>query len=335
MKRLKFIAKDVLRSFGLEVRRIGVDPSEGWLAGADPLTCQYLSDLAIAPLVQIQIGDAIAGVSGFSCVSESGHPLIAAFEAARCMEEPAKAEDAIRGALLQYYEVVRPKSAAEVLGLTEPQAPGLAGEPLHHWVFPWSERTKAGIAAHRRTCLEEEALHQGLHLTLEDGGTFYGPVSAGKLDLEVTRIHGLCQSMTKHGYRGRNAQPLEVIGLRTGAAYRWLIIQGQHRLAACVAFGVSEAEARVARIIRREDASYWPHVVAGTFTLEGALACFDRLYSATPFAAASQWLALRKSELAASTTSQSRGRNGRPPAIQRQVAAQHDLSARRQTLPLT
>jgi hypothetical protein len=245
-------------------------------------------------VMSIRVEDARAGVAGFGCNLESGHPLITAFMAARGLAKPEDMRPAIREILIQYYANVRPRSAADVLGLHEHDAPGLAGTPLQSWVFPWSELSIADTTIMRNTCLVEEGLAERRKLSLSDGHTFYGPVSQAKLDLETQRIAGLCQSFARIGFRPSQREPIDVVALRSGRHFRWLVVQGQHRIAACAAFGIESVEARIVRIIRREDAEYWPHVASGTFEIDAAVKCFDRIFAGEAFPAAAPWSAMRQ-----------------------------------------
>lgn len=321
MKYLKFAAKRLFRLFDLEIRRSGAGARDTWLKHDDPVSAQYLCDLPQAPVVQIDTGQARAGVAGFPCAVDSGHPLIKSLRAISGIDNPMQAAATVRLVLQEYYSRVRPVSAADVVGVAEHEAPGFAGIPLHSWVFPWSERSVDGITAHRKICLEEEAMAYGRRLSLSDGGTFYGPVSDGKIELEVARLLKLHRSFQEHGFKAGVAPPVEVLGLRDGHEYRWLITQGQHRLAACAAFGISRADAKVMRIIRREDAEFWPHVASGTFTKPGALRCFDRIFAGEPFPAADPWLRLQHKNTATRWQPDSVGETAQEEKPERQWAA--------------
>jgi hypothetical protein len=291
MNVVRFALKRLLLSMNLDVRRIGGTPASFHRLGElNPITFQYLSDLKITPFLTIELPQARAGVMGFSYSPASAHPLARAFQAARGGTNNRVRMDAVRAVLSDYYGLVRPSSAFEVVDLTPDDAPGLAGIPRHSWVMPWSEQSVEDIATHRRICLEEEGLLKGVFVSLEDGATLYGPVSEKKLGLETERVLTLARSIEAKGFQPNENHRIEVMGLRSGAEYRWFVVQGQHRLAACAAFDIMQVPARLNRIIRREDAEFWPHVVSGTFTLTGALKCFDRLFAGKVAACAAFWL---------------------------------------------
>jgi len=299
MNPLKFAVKRLLLSMNLDVRRIGDSPASlRRFATADPLTFQYLSDLKIAPSVTLHLSQTRAGIMGFPHHPAATHPFASAFQAARNTSGRDGRQAAIRSVLSNYYGMVQPASALKVVDLDPDEAPGLVGIPLQSWVMPWTELSIEETAAHRRICLEEEGLSRGTILTINDGANMFGPVSEKKLNLETARVATLAEQIETNGFQTNPAHPIEVMGLRKGTEYRWLVLQGHHRLAACAAFGILEVPARLVRIIRREDAEAWPHVVTRTFTLSGALKCFDRLFAGNPPACAAAWLALSRQSIA-------------------------------------
>ena len=291
MKILKFGIKRLLLSMNLDVRRIGGNTASfRRFADADPITFQYLSDLRIAPSLTINLSHARAGIMGFSYSPVSSHPLASAFQAAREEIALGTCVNAVRNILSKYYSMVQPASALEIVDLNHDEAPGLVGIPLHGWVMPWSERSIEDTAAHRRICLEEEGFANGMRVSISDGATLFGPVTEKKLSLETTRVTNLAVSMKAKSLQSSVTHPIEVIGLRRGTEYRWFVVQGQHRLAACAAFDIAEVNVRVVIIIRREDAEFWPHVATKTFTVAGALKCFDRLFVGNVSNCATSWL---------------------------------------------
>jgi hypothetical protein len=291
MRVLKYGLKRLLLAMNLDVRSLRRSTRlHQHFNDADPITYQYLSDLRLAPSIKIDLCHTRAGILGFPYGPASVHPLANAFEAARGDMARGGSEDSVRGILSNYYNMVQPRSALEVVDLDQEKAPGLLGIPLYNWVMPWSERSIEDTGAHRRICLEEEGLAHGKLVSISDGVTLFGPVSEKKLSLEVTRIANLARSMEKRGFQSSAIQPIEVIGLRAGFEYRWFVVQGQHRLAACSAFEIMRVPARVVRVVRREDAQFWPHVLTKTFTLSGALQCFDRLFEGRVCGCASAWV---------------------------------------------
>jgi hypothetical protein len=288
MNFLKFALKRLFELSNLEVRRVAEVPAS---TSADPVTYQYYADLRPAPTVRVALADVRAGVMAFQYASPPAHPFVLAAWRATRTSSPDKAASAIRSAISGYYELVRPASALEVVDLAREEAPGLVGIPVHKWVFPWSERSIDENAKFRQVCLEEEGLANGTRISAADGLTLFGPVSERKLELETARLTKLVDSVAAKGFLADARRPLEVVGLRADGEYRWLVVQGQHRFAVCAAFGIRQTAVRVTRIIRREDAMHWPHVVWKTFTVGGATRLFDRIFSGEAPHCAKTWLA--------------------------------------------
>ncbi len=236
----------------------------------------------------IELAHARAGVMGFDYI-DTVHPFVVAAQAARAEANSHDKMRTVSGVLQSYYGLVQPNSALEVVDLEEFEAPGLIGVPTFEWVFPWTERSIEDNAKHRKIALEEEGLANWTFVLAKEGQTLFGPVSQKKLALESTRLTKVAQSIERSGIiPERNT--LEVIGLRAGGEYRWLVVQGQHRLAACATLGFLEVPVRVRNVVAREEVEGWPHVTRGTFTRSGALECFDRVFNGTIARCAAPWL---------------------------------------------
>lgn len=285
------VARKALRPFGLDVVRIGA--MAGWLdrdAVTDPLTHLYFSDMRHAPLVRLHVADARLGATGYRF--NSGNPFTLAFARAASAPDEATAQLAVRAVLADYYDTVRPKEALSVLSLSAQEAPGLAGVAAQNFLLPWGSDSIEERAWRLKLWAFAGSLANYRQIVLPGHGmTDFGPVSAKKLELEVQRVVALDKSLKAKGFCLDKRHPLEVVGLRSGRDYRWLAMRGRHRFAACAAWGIGTVEARVTKIIRREDVSVWPRVVSGTFTKEGALQVFDRLFDGKPPACALNWAA--------------------------------------------
>ena len=274
LKRLR----PMFRRFDLDITKIGKDFE--WLPhkDVDPVTYQYLVLLRHVPCIHISIAHARSGGLGFPYEAETAHPFVLAFRAAQQISIDER-RAAVQNVLSAYYDIVRPRSALEVLDLSRDEAPGLLNLPADAWLMPWDERSVQQNISRRRASVAEEGFAHKKTVTSRDGLSSFGPVSDRRLRFEVDRIADLVNSMESNGFRYDPEEPLEVFGLRVGERYRWVVMRGQHRFAACTAFDVATVQARVVKIIRRDDASFWPHVVSGTFSVTGALRIFDRLFA--------------------------------------------------------
>lgn len=279
-----------IRHFGIDIRKI--EGEAGWLAPADvdPLTYQYAVQLRHVPLVAIKVASVRSAAMGFPCTWPTDHPFVLAFRAAAQQMPGRAAAEAATAVLQTYYGAVQPHSALEVLELTEEEAPGLLNTPADHWIAPWDERTVESNGRRRSASVAEEGYSHKRVITSKDGLSIFGPVTGRRLSFEVERVVKLAQSISANGFLYPRGQPLEVVGLRDCREYRWVAMRGQHRFAACVAFGIETVQTRVVKIVRRQDAEVWPHVVGGTFSVHGALKLFDRLFAGRPPRCAAQWV---------------------------------------------
>lgn len=284
------VVRKALRPFGLDVVRIGA--TAAWLdrdAVTDPLTYLYFSEMRRTPLVRVQVADARLGATGLPF--DTGNPFTLAFARAAGTSDEATARLAVRAVLTDYYDSVRPEGALGVLSLSADQAPGLAGVEAANFLLPWGTDSVEERAWRLKLWAFAGSLANYRQIVLPSHGmTDFGPVSKKKLELEVQRVVALDQSLKAKGYRADARHPLEVVGLRSGREDRWLAMRGRHRFAACAAWGIDSVEARVTKIIRREDVRVWPRVVSGTFTEAGALQVFDRLFDGQPPACALPWV---------------------------------------------
>lgn len=281
-----FVSRRLLRLLGLDLKKTG--GATLWLperADIDPVTYSYFIDLRHVPTFPVDVRDVRLGVMGFAYDKAAANPFVLAF--GKAAGDGAAA--GVEAVLSSYYEAVRPASACEAMGLTERDAPGLARLPAHLCVAPWGTESIEQRDRRTRMWTAKDGLANRTMVTARDGLTAFGPVSPRKLDLEVKRTLKLAASMREKGYLDGGFDPPEVFGLRVDGDYRWIVIRGQHRFGACAAFGIDTVPARVTKIVRREDAAEWPHVVGGTYTIEGALKVFDRLFDARPPGCASAW----------------------------------------------
>ena len=292
MNIIKFAVKRACQRLGVEVRRTTGASSAFLATFADPLVYQYHSDLVVRPIIPIALSDVRAGMMGFGYVPASAHPF--AFACTLARDLPAgSAFSAVKETLAAYYSSVQPRSALDVIDLSDGEAPGLREMPVHKWIVPWSELSVDDNARHRQICLEEEGLRNRSLVTVNDGFTLFGPVSKKKLEMESRRLTNLLLSVRDNGFLRNSPEPLEVYGLRVGDRYSWFVTQGQHRFAVGAALGLEKVHARVMRVIRREDARHWPKVVDGNFTEAGAVKFFDRVFSAVAPSCAASWSPIR------------------------------------------
>lgn len=191
------------------------------------------------------------------------------------------------GSLLeQFYAGCQPRTAAEALGLSADEAPGLAALPAPAFTMPWRNESPEAMLRRRSEWLRQEAAALGLTLSLEDGYNHFGPVTATKGRLEMERLRRVEISVRRSGFQrhdGREGDVTGVLLMQRDGFWCVEIRAGQHRTAVAAALGLTSIPVRfLGPPVKREDVDYWPQVVAGRITRDGAWRVFDRVMRGDP-----------------------------------------------------
>jgi hypothetical protein len=295
VKSLRFLALQGIRRLGYDLRRVASPASLSIEPlGTDPIALDYCPSKRGYAVLHIPV-NLCRGFHSLGLPFEADlHPFVQAYQRAFSLESGDREVAEITRVLDSYYTSVRPRSASEVIGVPERDTPGLQGVPPIGYVLPWWEQDVGEMTRGRARALEYVGMRYGIPTTAESGHTFFGPVGASKLALQVARLHQLWQSVRSRGFQpfGRDA-PTKVIALRKHGEYRWMIAEGQHRFALGAALGVESIPAMVTSVIRREDVAFWPQVINGTFTEKGALDLFDRVFEGRPAPVTENWSSRR------------------------------------------
>ncbi|TGG95262.1 hypothetical protein E4656_02245 [Natronospirillum operosum] len=233
----------------------------------------------VAALINIRT-DLLRGFSflGFPCASESCHPLVAT-----AAHYHAGRSDRYEGSPLElYYNLVRPRSVAEILGLE-----GRFSQWRLNWLpplfadVPWRRAPSFHVWRRNIKTMRRDAAQHGVRVTGRSWN-FAGPTDAEVASLEWHRVCSLVDSIAEHGYDASKAN--DHIGgalLVRGKEYSLLVKGGQHRAAALAALGYEEIPVIIrqdAGVIRREEVDTWPAVRSGVLTRTQALQVFDRVF---------------------------------------------------------
>ncbi|WP_310467436.1 hypothetical protein [Sphingomonas sp.] len=281
-------------------------------AGSDPVTVEYCPTKRGYAVFEIPLEDCRAFHTIGLPLAPHVHPFVQAFDVARRDASADRGRRAFTEILERYYASVRPTSACDVVGLGAADAPGLRDVPPIGYLYPWSELGVAEIIARRKRSLKYVGMRYGVSPGDDAGHTFFGPVQAARVELQVTRLHALLEAVRRDGFKPFARDfPTKVVALRKAGRNRWLVEEGQHRFALGGALGTAAIPSIVTSVIRREDAPYWPQVVAGIFTEAGALALFDRLYDGVPAPIARDWSTAAATPVEPLTSGADRGRRRR------------------------
>lgn len=278
MRKLRYMLKASINRLGLDIKRIpkgmGRD-AQGDLQ--DPITAEYLPNLRGAAVFDIPISQMRAFHLLGLPLTTAVHPYVRAFSQAQSQSSDKR--EILKSVLKDYYNRVQPETALQVLQLSADLAPGFADVPAIGALLPWSEKGVKATINGRRMAMEMAGFQYGRKITVEDGLTTMGPVTLAKLELETDRLDTILKSVMQRGFiSDDNKNPLKVVGLRRDGEYRWLIEEGQHRLAMAATQDIRFVPAIVTALVRYEDAAFWPQVVDGLFTTKGGQNLFDRLF---------------------------------------------------------
>lgn len=291
MRSMRFLALQTVRKLGYDVRKVAktanlaIEPR-----GTDPVTLEYCPSRRGYAVCHIPLGKCRSFHSLGLPLRADVHPFVQAFQRALSIESTDREAAEIARVLEGYYASVQPRSAAEVVDLSESDAPGLKGVPPIGYILPWWEQGVAEMTRGRARSLKYVGMRYGIATDANSGHTFFGPVGSSKLALQVARLHRLLQSVRSRGFEPLvPSAPTKVIALRKDGEYRWTVAEGQHRFALGAALDVDSIPAMVMSVVRREDARLWPQVLNGAFSEKGALELFDRLYDGTPASVTQSW----------------------------------------------
>jgi len=234
--------------------------------------------------------------NAFTLDSNSFHPW---FLAAR---EGQGGDRASIGRLLaSYYSLVQPKSLHDWLDIPADVCSGLAALPVYAWmVLPWTTRNPLDVVQGVEVTQRQENRRYGLNEGMSAGVKAFGPVSDGKLRVEVERIADLVVSIRRHGFRHEHADDaLNAVFLVSDGRWRWLAVGGMHRVPVAAGLGITHMPVRAVAVVRRNEVDIWCQVVAGLYDRNTALNVFDRLFEGrAPGCAAAwvDWVKSRRSE---------------------------------------
>lgn len=163
-----------------------------------------------------------------------------------------KALDQGREAFEAFYASVQPQTVAQYYGLPNTDR---AGADLPPWELPWYLRAN-------RTPPPGE-----LSLGAEHGVSFYGPASNEKVDLELSRLTKLRESICVNGYDPDAHGDIEGYVMRSGVQACFFVRGGKHRAAVLTHLGYSHIPVsfRVGfpRLGDAVQADLWPLVRSG------------------------------------------------------------------------
>jgi hypothetical protein len=194
--------------------------------------------------------------------------------------------------LAKFYELCRPETAADFLGLNTLHPPQIARLPPLAVNVPWRGDISAKVAEDRLEVIARE--NEKVDAKRQDawGWQICGPVSASKLQLEQQRLDRIHESFSLKGYRDElsTSAPLAVDVLVSHSGVSYFISDGQHRLAVMAVLGYKSAKFQVRAVISPKRVHRWPAVESGALTESEAIDIFRAIASGAQPKCCEKWL---------------------------------------------
>lgn len=233
-------------------------------------------------LLYINIEDAISAHALQSFSPSGWHHFT---EACRAMME-TKGDASIaagEACLSDYYRKFQPARFGEIwraAGLSR-QIGVMANQPARHacsWL-PWNQPEDTVADMRDGVTRAERWSSEDCHA--------YGPLTPSQCQQEARRLHGLLVKLGQEGYEPEVNHDGYLRGqlLVRGDATRFLVLGGQHRIAALMTLGYRQVLAKfqplVPKVIDAAQVASWPQVANGTYSTEEALTIFNGIFEAT------------------------------------------------------
>ncbi len=261
------------RAEPLDLRGSVVHPLEGFY-----IARRYQPVLIDVPVSRLRG----LGSAAFPCTPESGHPFIQTL----LEYETGKVRDYAGSALDSFYQHWQPKNAAEYLGVeSNSECTNLQSLKPVEAVFPWDKHDPQKQWENIQYAVNQSNVSQHVKISKDENRWhFFGPFSSAAGKLEYQRLISIFNSIKDNGYLRKNTTDGDIKGVLMLWDDDWCIniSGGQHRCSVLSALGRATVPVlmfyQLPIIIRREDCSYWPHVVDGLFDNESAIRIFDRIF---------------------------------------------------------
>lgn len=209
------------------------------------------------------------------------NPFISALKKSESVRGTEQKKEIITQVIQGYYEANQPESACDWFNLSQSDAPEL--QQTEPWAapMPWSDSSVPSMRKNMVRWLHKDHKKAGVELHINHGFTYYGPVTEKKLTIETDRLLKIYQSIHKFQFNRSDSHDGDIIGTafisKTGE-WRWNVSSGHHQSIALAALGYDSVPLRVKRLVYENEASYWPNVLSGLYSKEGALKLFNTIF---------------------------------------------------------
>src|SRR5699024_3176572 len=175
--------------------------------------------------------------------------------------------------LEDFYNTFAPKNVADLFDLEGKLHANLVKLSAAYFVPPWENADMESKRKFREKYVKYENRQRGKALSLEHGRGCFGPVSEEFGQLKIKTLVALTKSIANKGYLRGNGpgEDIEATVLVKNRDFKYLINDGNHRIAVLSALGYKTAPLRVLAqsipaFIYRDEVYYWPNVKNDLYT---------------------------------------------------------------------
>jgi hypothetical protein len=217
----------------------------------------------------------------FSCEKTGNNPLVNTvtdyIENGHISYSGSKLED--------FYNTCTPQNVAALYNLEGKLHDDLVQLSATSFVSPWENANMESKKEFRERHIKIVSKSRGKELSLDHGWGTIGPISKERGMLEVKTLVELTKSINDKGYiRGNgSAEDIQATTLVDGSDYKYVVLNGSHRISVLSALDYKFAPVRVLptcipAFIYRREVDYWPNVKNELYTRDQALKIFDSIF---------------------------------------------------------
>ncbi len=283
LRKAMWATNRLLRPLGLEVRRRRSSVTEVH----DPSQTHFFEAMSLFRPTVIQIEVERTRWKGGRISFGESHPFVAAIRSGADRSDP---ETAVRATLKGFYRDVLPRDCSDIVEQFIGSRCTAFSVSSHHPQWPWKHAMPESHGEVSPVYVDGKIR---LSPAQEVGIQHWGPVSPEKLETEVRKLTLLLQSIRRHGYvPSTEKADGHICGYVLRKDTEWVVVieQGQHRAGVLSALDFSTIPVRVDGVIDYADASHFPNVASGLYSVEEAHDQFERMLKGVPIPALANWL---------------------------------------------
>jgi len=196
--------------------------------------------------------------------------------------------------ILKYYkENIILNNLSDLFGLDSYKNKKLDTYPLWSAILPWNSLSIHEKILNFPQSVKADRAKNGFIIKSDDPEVIMKEDEINSLPSHIRQYVSLINSIKENGYFPNLKNSfIEVEILIKNEKFCWMPSgEGNHRATVVAALGYKKIEVLLTKIIRFEDAKYWPNVVNGTFEKEEAEIIFNRFFDAKPPDFNKDWIA--------------------------------------------